>query len=80
MIMKDYSKFDAALLAAIGTKPQNFTEITTTRELAAMAAALATPDRWGYKNVDRVFDRRLQALRRAGKIRYAGTKWVAIGG
>jgi hypothetical protein len=28
----------------------------------------------------RIFDRRLQALRRAGKIRYTGRVWEAING
>lgn len=79
MSMTDYSKFDAALLASISTRPRNFTELTTRRELVVLVESLGTTDRFGRPApTDRIFDRRLQALRRAGKIRYTGTKWEIL--
>ncbi|MCZ4331045.1 hypothetical protein [Castellaniella denitrificans] len=77
--MTDYSKFDKALLAAIISKPKNFTELTTMRPLVALAQSLGAKNGFGHPvPTDRIFDRRLQALRRAGKIRYAGTKWEIL--
>lgn len=74
--MIDYSKFDAAMLAEIRTNPQDFTALMTTHRLAEAAMSLDAKDRFGHPvELDRIFDRRLQALRRAGKIRYSGTKW-----
>ena len=79
MIMKDYTEFDAMLLASIGTRPRNFTELTTRRELVALVESLGAKSKSGHPvPTDRVFDRRLQALRRAGKIRYAGMKWEIL--
>lgn len=77
--MTDYSKFDAALLASIGTRPRNFTELTTRRELVALVESLGAKSKSGHPvPTDRIFDRRLQALRRAGRIRYSRGKWEAV--
>lgn len=77
--MTDYSKFDAALLAEIRTSPQDFTALMTTHRLADAAMSLGATDRFGHPvELDRIFDRRLQALRRAGKIRYSQGKWEAV--
>ena len=77
--MTDYSKFDAALLAEITHSPQDFTSLLWTRSLNGLAQSLDAIDRRGHPvDIWRIFDRRLQALRRAGKIRYSGVKWEAV--
>lgn len=77
--MTDYSKFDTALLAEITHSPQDFLSLTMTHRLADAAMSLDAKDRFGHPvELDRIFDRRLQALRKAGKIRHTGTKWEAI--
>jgi len=76
--MTDYTKFDAALLAEIARDPQDFLSLTMTRHLGSLAESLGIRNRFGERVLlDRIFDLRLQALRRAGKIRYTGKVWEA---
>lgn len=68
---KDYTEFDAALLAHIKAgknKAMNLEYQGDIIRLAAPHASTSSP-------VFRVVDRRLQALRRAGKIRFNGKHW-----
>jgi len=75
--MIDYSKFDAALLAEIQRRPGRFAYLITPK-LREMAQVLALQDAVpALKGTYPIFDRRLQALRRAGKIRYTGKVWEA---
>ncbi|CAD5377390.1 hypothetical protein OF001_U20317 [Pseudomonas sp. OF001] len=66
--MSKYAEFDAKLLGLISAGKQTFTELQVCT--AVEAAPLA-----GGGEPFRVVDRRLQALRKAGKIRYAKGKW-----
>lgn len=75
--MTDYTKFDEALLEAIRQQPRAFWQLIDIRRIHTLADKLAKVDRWGYLGSWRVLDRRLQALRRAGKIRYRGKVWEA---
>lgn len=68
-----FVSLDEAILAAIKTGRTTFVSIVGNVE--ALAKPLATPDRWGRSNHDRVVDRRLQALRKQGKIAYKAKEW-----
>ena len=71
MTKPDYTAFDAELLRLIGCGITYFTGLCC----APSVRAKATPFTSERSSVDRVFDRRLQALRKAGKIRYRAGKW-----
>lgn len=62
----DYTALDAAILACLALGPKPFTILVDKVRLEA--EAVATPDRFGEVHGWRVLDRRLQALRKAGKI------------
>lgn len=83
--MTDYTKFDAALLAEIRKDSRRLGYLMDVRRLRNLAVNILGAEkvaaaRLPYASfgiVGRVFDRRLQALRRAGKIRYTGKVWEA---
>ena len=71
----DYTNLDNALLSAIGEKPSTFTGLQYRVEAHSEAISKndpATP--W------RIVDRRLQVLRKSGKIRYQRKPegWVLV--
>lgn len=73
--MTDYTEFDAALIEAIrqATPRERCVEFSCfayNQPLRDMATALARPDRYGDRAGWRVTDRRLQALRKAGKLAF----------
>lgn len=84
--MTDYTKFYAALLDAIRKSRPRLASMISDATLRGLAVSILGAEvvakarlpylSWGI--VGRLFDRRLQALRRTGKIRYTGTKWEAI--
>jgi len=73
----DYSKLDAAILGRIRAGGgASFTALVLTLE--RIADSIAPLDRWGWPTGYRAIDRRLQVLRKAGRIaynRHTG-KWV----
>lgn len=73
-----YAGLDAALLAAIRAGADTFGALLAHDTLLREATALASADRWGQKNGDRVIDRRLQALRKAGKLTFAERQWRVV--
>lgn len=66
----DYSKFDAALLDLIANGHNTAGKLDATA-LTELARPFCTPRLEPF----RVIDRRLQALRRAGKIEYINRAW-----
>lgn len=78
--MTDHSKFDAALLAEITRAPrQKLAALMYHQPLARLAYDLNLKDYLGYRvPTSRIFDRRLQALRRAGKIRCSRGAWEVV--
>lgn len=64
----DYTKLDAAIIDKIRSGTANLTG------LVCALSTLAEPFS-GYRPAWRVIDRRLQALRKAGKITYSGGRW-----
>ncbi|MGB5807256.1 hypothetical protein [Castellaniella sp.] len=84
--MTDYSKFDAMLLDAIKSGATvTVSEMIGNHKMLRVTATQLVGDRPlprdAYSSaglVGRVFDRRLQALRRAGRIRYCRGVWEAI--
>lgn len=67
--MTDYTIFDKALTECIRRGATQFYELNS-GPLLKQAMALAKPDRRGDRDGWRVIDRRLQALRKAGKLTY----------
>lgn len=65
MIKPDYTDLDKAIMVAIETGHHTFLEIH---------AARVCRDESGQMRHFRMIDRRLQALRRAGKIAYTGAQ------
>lgn len=74
--MTKYEKLDSLILNKIGSHPQSFSEIYV-RDVADECKRVA--EMGGISGGQRIFDRRLQALRKAGKIRHAGKGWVREG-
>ena len=61
----DYTKLDSAILANVADGPVDFTALSIS--VSGLSDALAASDQTpGW----RIVDRRLQALRKAGRIRY----------
>jgi hypothetical protein len=76
----DYTEFDQALLQMISEGWSTMAQLETNSKLRA----LAEPHRvkqglWGVPTPTfRVIDRRLQALRKRGQIRYDGKAWARV--
>lgn len=77
--MSKYEKLDAAILASLGSEPKMFSAIDVgfvSAECARIANEQAPAlSRWSVQPF-RVLDRRLQALRKAGKIKSTSKGWV----
>lgn len=74
----DYTPLDAAIVAHITTSGgATFAELL--RDLDTMAGSIGPKCRLGKPDGFRAIDRRLQALRKAGRIRYTRTGWVLAG-
>lgn len=65
--MIDDTELDAAILERLADGPLPFHALMA-RRVSEIANSLAKPDRHGATTGWRVIDRRLQALRKAGKI------------
>lgn len=73
--MTDYTEFDSILIDAVRqagarTDCVVFSNFAYGQPIRAMAKALAKPNRYGGVDDWRVTDRRLQALRKAGKLTF----------
>lgn len=68
-----YEEFDALLLSEIRSGSDTFSAMQTAKVREAAERFSARPH-----EEYRVIDRRLQALRKAGKIVYAGGRWRVI--
>lgn len=74
---KDYTEFDAALLAHITAGSNKMLVLEGKADLQKLSVPLREIDRWGSPTPHfRIIDRRLQALRRAEKIRFNGKFWI----
>jgi hypothetical protein len=75
MAKPDYQEFDCALLAQIQAGCNAMMRLEYSPELQKLAA----PHQDGGRTpVFRVIDRRLQALRKAGKVRWDGKVWAVL--
>ena len=72
--MSKYAKLDGLIVNAVLTGHFTFTELQQHDAVRDEADMRDTGT--GF---DRVIDRRLQALRKAGRIRYAAGKWEVVG-
>ncbi|MBA1366948.1 hypothetical protein FLK63_35610 [Burkholderia gladioli] len=79
-MVSKYTKLDALILGEIGIEPVAFHVLQHRPEIEAetIAIADASPRNvWGDKvSAFRVLDRRLQALRKAGKIQASTKGWT----
>jgi hypothetical protein len=73
--MSVYAEIDEAILVVIRGGCEDFNEIHMSKRVHPLAQALAKPSRYGRTEPFRVTDRRLQALRKAGRIVYSDRKW-----
>ena len=71
--MSKYAEYDKNLLDIISRSPRIFMELT--EMLRKENQKFCAP---GDTNEWRVTDRRLQALRKAGKIKFQGCYWTAV--
>lgn len=72
MTKTNYSKLDAAILEQIAARPTTFTEFCGGHVRAAADALVLDRTK---KPAWRFIDSRLQALRKAGRIKYARGAW-----
>lgn len=78
--MKKYDEYDARLLKAIANGADELSALATNTDLKRLAEPHRSVDRWGRKTeYHRVVDRRLQALRKAGRILYHAGRWHVLG-
>lgn len=66
----DFTPLDNIIVARIKDGPATFTQLHHHPPIRLMAESLAKPDRFGEKDGWRLLDRRLQALRKKGSIRF----------
>lgn len=79
MSRPDYTDFDAQLLNLIKVGRNTFTQLEGHKPLIEMAKPFCIAVRSRYAPEPfRIIDRRLQALRKAGKIEYGSGKWRVI--
>jgi hypothetical protein len=80
MAKPNYQEFDRALLSQIQSGRNAMMLLDQTASgLWALAVPHQTTDRYGNKTPSyRIIDRRLQALRKAGKVRWDGKVWVVL--
>lgn len=77
MTRPDYTEFDAELVCLIGSGSRVFSALCSNTRLLELARPLVSQS--GAE--DRIIDRRLQALRKAGRIHYGTrTGWRLIKG
>ena len=67
-VMKRFAEVDALILDALSGRSRYFSDLRYDKRIKAAAASVAKPWPNGYKATERVIDRRLQALKKAGKI------------
>lgn len=79
MSRPDYTDFDAQLLDLIKVGRNTFTQLEGHKPLIEMAKPFCKSNRSPFCTEPfRIIDRRLQALRKAGKITYHSGKWHVI--
>lgn len=79
MSRPDYTAFDAQLLELIRKGRDTFTQLEGHKPLIEMAKPFCIAVRSRYAQEQyRIIDRRLQALRKAGKIEYHSGKWHIV--
>ena len=81
MTLHDYTEFDAELVRLIGSGVREFAALRSNTKLCELARSFVSPSLLvspiGVEY--RIIDRRLQALRKAGRIKYgARTGWHLI--
>jgi hypothetical protein len=75
----DYAEFDAALLNAIDSGQNTLAQLEVNAQVRVQSQRHRTKDRWGdLTPYFRVIDRRLQALRKRGELRYTGKVWERV--
>ncbi|WP_186122327.1 hypothetical protein [Burkholderia gladioli] len=77
--MSKYEKLDAALLAKIGNVPKKFAALFG-GDVSAECDRLSAGENQRATDAWRIADRRLQALRKAGKIQSSTKGWTRVGG
>jgi membrane protein implicated in regulation of membrane protease activity len=76
MMKSDYAELDAAILEALKAQPYDFWRINFL--MRVLAHELAKPNAQNTREGWRLVGRRLQVLRKAGKIKTDGKKWSTV--
>lgn len=81
MSKPDYAAFDAELLSQIRAGRNRMHVLDCCATLAALAKPICDKanegkSKWNHVPEWRIIDRRLQALRKSGKIRHDGKVWL----
>ncbi|KVV49689.1 hypothetical protein WK90_01755 [Burkholderia cepacia] len=79
--MSKFQKLDALILASIDDTPKKFAAINTSavrEESERLAREECRPTTFGDVVSWRIVDRRLQAVRKTGKIRSTSKGWVRV--
>jgi len=76
MMKSDYAELDAAILEALKAQPYDFWRINFL--VKALAHELAKPNAQNTREGWRLVGRRLQVLRKAGKIKTDGKQWSIV--
>lgn len=76
----NYAEFDKSLLMLIVAGRNTMVMLDSVQSgLHRLAEPFCTTDRWGNKTPHfRIIDRRLQALRKKGEIRFNGKIWERV--
>lgn len=74
-ISNTYDQLDKLIINRVSHEACTFTNLYGNSAVRSMAEDLAKPDLYGRKAGDRVIDRRLQALRKSGRILYSKGRW-----
>ncbi|KVO11739.1 hypothetical protein [Burkholderia ubonensis] len=80
--MSKYEKLDALILAAIDGTPKKFAAINVgavRQESERIGREESRPTTFGEVIGWRIVDRRLQVLRKGGKIKYTSKGWIVEG-
>ena len=72
--MSKYIELDSMIVQSIRNGRDRFF-VLCCGPTGRLADTLAGSDGWGRRSGDRVIDRRLQALRKRGQIRFSGGRW-----
>lgn len=72
-----YDQYDERLIRAIENGADTMDALARNPDLTKLAQPLRVADRWGHLTPEfRIVDKRLQALRKSGRISFVNRRWA----